>query len=284
MIIVTGAGRSGTSFTAKVLCEAGANFKGDWYDDKIRAGMEHPKVANLNKLLRAGSASSLEEAVSMLGIPEIKSELSGGVVIKDPKFMLTLDLWLAGGYEIEHIIYCARDYKEIFDSSMKSGRGGIGDINGLFIPTYESARIYFTYLERTFFNQAKAAKIPVTIISFPKSAQDFSEIEKLAFLVDKKNLRDAWEKVRTPEKIGSQTEKIPKQDEAFADSAQKDNKIKELLVNEATLIGRISELELKVAIAEKMNNASLPKKIERSFRKKFLYPIKDLFRGKVNGN
>ncbi|MGC2423710.1 MAG: hypothetical protein WA666_05080 [Nitrospirota bacterium] len=266
MIIITGIGRSGTSFTAKVLSDAGANLKGDWFDEKIRAGMEYKKVAEINNLLIQGSASSLDMAISRLGQSEIKSELSGSVIIKDPRFVLTLDLWLAAGTDVEHIVYCARDYKEIFDSSLKTGVGGVGDVsNGVFIPTFNGAKVYFTYLERMFFKLAKDHGIPITTVNFPLSAENFSEFEKLAFLADKERLRNSWEKLRRPREIGSHAARVNVPDD--------DQRLRDAFVQLSQKEQELAELKAKLAESAKVRD-SLPRKLERTFRKKLVHPVR----------
>ena len=303
MIIITGIGRSGTSFTAKVLCEAGVDFKGNWFDEKIKAGMEYDKVADLNNRLMKGLASSLDEAIAQSGAPEIKSELSGGVVVKDPRFILTLDFWLSAGFRIEHIIHCARDYREVYDSSTKSGCGIGGDlISGINILSYEGFKIFSSHAERIFFRLAAKSGIPVTTIWFPKSVNDFSEVEKLGFLVDRERLKEAWERTRRPDMVGSKAGQITEADDkqklfnAYAKLGQKEQQIRhmeqriadinlELGLKEEQLDRRADEInQLTKELSEL--KASWPKKMERTFRKKIVIPTKELFSSppKIWGN
>ena len=258
MIMITGLGRSGTSFTAKVLSEAGANFKGDWYDEAIKAGMEYSDVVQINQLLRTGEAASFDESVRHAGVGDIKSKLRDGVIIKDPKFMQTLDFWIESGINIEHIIYCSRDYREIYDSATRSGRGNIGGMDGIY--TFQGAQIYFTYLERTFFKQAAFSNIPVTRISFPKSVNDFSEIEKLSFVVGSANLKKAWEKTRNRNRVSGNVENI-----ADVDVGEK----------LAELILKVQRLEKQLFDCEKMGAF---RRLERDFRRKLLHPLKNKIR------
>jgi len=60
MIIVTGAGRSGTSMIAAIYSAAGVKVGGSW-DETVRAGLEDPEAVAINRVL----ASSL--GVSLLG-------------------------------------------------------------------------------------------------------------------------------------------------------------------------------------------------------------------------
>lgn len=258
MIIITGLGRSGTSFTAKVLCEAGAVFKGDWYNETIKAGMEHPKIVAINEFLRTGYAPSFNEAIRQAGASEIKSELKEGIIIKDPRFMQTLDFWIESGINIEHIIYCSRDYREIYDSAVRSGRGNIGGIGGIY--TFQGAQVYCVHLERTFFRQAAFSNIPITKICFPKSVNDFSEIEKLSFIASRENLKKAWEKTRDQSKISAKAENT-----ADVDLGEK--------LTELTL--KVIRLERQLSDCER---DSPLKKLERHFRKKLLYPLKQKIR------
>jgi hypothetical protein len=264
MIIVTGLGRSGTSFTAKVLSEAGARFMGEWFDENIKAGMEYPKVAAINNLLRTGGAYSIDEAISKLGMPEIKSELSEGVIVKDPKFVLTLDFWIKSGINIEHIVYCSRDYKQIFKSSIKSGRGSVGDVKAVFIPTFYGANVYFTFLERMFFKITSDAGIPVTRVHFPESTKDWAEIEKLSFIAGREKLKEAWERCKRPEMVSSGKEKEKSLSAIYAGLARKD---REYLSNAATLTDGNSP--------EGRENSM--KRLERAFRIKMVHPVRNFF-------
>lgn len=310
MIIITGIGRSGTSFTAKVLCEAGVNFKGDWFDEKIKAGMEYDKVADLNNRLMKGLAASLDEAISQGGVPEIKSELSGGVVVKDPRFILTLDFWLSAGFRIEHIIYCARDCGEVYDSSVKSGCGIGGDlISGINILSYEGFKIFSSHAERIFLNLAARFGVPVTTIWFPKSVVDFSEMEKLEFLADRERLKEAWERSRKPDMVGSKAGQITELNDkqklfnAFAKLSQKEQQTRHMEQQIRHMEQQIADISLELSLKEDQlgrradeNNklakelselkTRWPKKMERAFRKKILIPTKELFSSspKIWGN
>ncbi len=254
MIIITGIGRSGTSFTAKVLCEAGAALKGDWYDETVKAGMECPKTVRINELLRLGAASSFDEAVCQAGVGDIKSEFQDGVIIKDPKFMQTLDFWIESGINIEHIIYCSRDYREIYDSAIRSGCGNIGGVTGIY--TFHGAQVYCTHLERIFFRQAAFSNIPVTTIYFPKSVKDFSEMEKLSFIAGRENLKNAWEKTRNQSKVSANANNIA------------DVNVGEKLTE---LLRKVGRLERQLSDCENMGPL---RRLERDVRRKVLYPLK----------
>ncbi len=199
---MTGIGRSGTSFAAKVLSEAGACLKGDWFNEDIKAGMEFDSMALLNNEIMHGNAGSVDGAISNLGIENIKPLLGSGTFFKDPRFVLTFNEWMESDYEIEHIVYCKRDYREIYESSIKSGHGLAGDLEaGIVILSFSGFVSCFSYIEKSFFQTVKRAGIPVTVLDYPRSVLEFSEIEKLGPLVDVNNLKDAWEKVRNPENI-----------------------------------------------------------------------------------
>lgn len=273
MVVITGIGRSGTSFTAKVLNEAGACFKGAYFDNSIKAGMESEPMARLNNEIMFGRASTVEEAISSLGIEDFKTELEDGVFFKDPRFILTLSEWLESGYNIEHIIYCSRDYREIYQSSLASGHGMAGDPDaGIVILSYTGFVTCFSYMEKMFFRIAKQAGVPITFLYYPRSVLDFAEFEKLGSLFDLKSLKDAWLKVRKPAGlriIGSDTS----ESSGLPDISN---------LNSAALTKAISQLEQTIASKDRaiaMYESKfiyMPwlKRMGRNIRKRFLKPVK----------
>jgi len=289
MFIITGIGRSGTSFTARVLSEAGARFNSVWFDKDIKAGMEADVMAYLNNEIMHNKAASVDEAIANLGIEDIRKDLVKGIFIKDPRFLLTVNEWLESEYDIEHIIYCRRDYREIYESSATSGHGIAGNPEeGIVILTYSGFVTCFSYMEKRFFETAKRSGVPVTVLDYPKSVLDFSEIEKLGALVDPGKLKDAWEKVRNPDKlrepnaefssiwdiISNNLKEISELEQALA---EKDGFIESQKLRYENIIAKqqsvMAKYESRIVYIPWLKN------LERSVRKKIIYPVKNMFKG-----
>lgn len=200
MIIITGIGRSGTSFAAKLLDDAGANFKGSWYSTEVNAGMEYNEVVRVNQEIYHGRAKSVKEAITGLGFARLEEELGRGVMVKDPRFLMTIREWLDSGFDVEHIIYCRRKYEDIYRSSLKSGAGlgGFGP-DAISITSFSGFNACFSFAEKMFFYAAEQKGVPVTIIDFPKSLNDFSEVRKLSAFVSIEKLQGSWGRVRNPD-------------------------------------------------------------------------------------
>ena len=117
MIIITGSGRSGTSIVAKIfsLCKIDLDNVDKWHDE-VRAGLEHPEVVAINKLMFEANRKGQYYGTDWLNMAETKkiakifkpilldySKKLKGKVIKDPLFSKTLPVWIESGAEIEQV-------------------------------------------------------------------------------------------------------------------------------------------------------------------------------------
>ena len=107
MYIVTGLGRSGTSFVAQILNSCGL-FMGQYFNDEVNAGFEHPDVVRLNKKILKGDfwghTSETEEIMRVARTVR---------AAKDPRFVITLGNWVRAGASIEGVFLCRREIGEI---------------------------------------------------------------------------------------------------------------------------------------------------------------------------
>lgn len=123
MHVITGVGRSGTSFIAELFHNSGIEDMGS-YMPEIDAGYEHPDIVRINKRMISdfwGSDSDKEELI------QVADSLK---ICKDPRFMATLPRWVVAGANIESVILCLRDYDEIIDNSNKTKAGWLAFFEG----------------------------------------------------------------------------------------------------------------------------------------------------------
>lgn len=139
MKIITGSGRSGTSFVAKIINQleglAGASLV--WEED-VRAGMEEKAIVDLNKDLFEWNGIKRPYSDVWLNDHQIayaKAEIANsnfvgllntdweGKWVKDPLFSKTLKIWLEMGVHVEHIIVCTRNPHDSMASAKRTNRG-----------------------------------------------------------------------------------------------------------------------------------------------------------------
>ncbi len=80
MLIITGLGRTGTSFIARCFHDCGFDMGGQWFDDK-NAGMELFKVVKLNRKIEGGVLSG------KVCQDKIKEIFERHPIVKDPRFV-----------------------------------------------------------------------------------------------------------------------------------------------------------------------------------------------------
>jgi len=137
MIIVTGSGRSGTSFVTKALSIAGAQFPDSTpYDDTVRAGLENTDIVNLNKTIYSMNGAYDYYGVSWIRPDQedttaqilgsalrLSSDRYDGIFVKDPLFSKTIGVWAKANVNIEHVIICMRNVYDTVQSAMNTKRG-----------------------------------------------------------------------------------------------------------------------------------------------------------------
>jgi hypothetical protein len=135
VIVITGPGRSGTSFLARLYLELGFDPGGAW-DGKIRAGFEEAETVALNtEICGALQAPMGNPPSAPLGSQ--RWDLVGDLakqhrsrlheiaekheVVKDPRFCWTLGVWLEAGVPIEHVVLAFRRVDDVIESAGHAG-------------------------------------------------------------------------------------------------------------------------------------------------------------------
>ena len=174
MYIITGIGRSGTSFIGNIFHNLGYDM-GKYFPD-IDAGFENPEIAHINKILLNGNFWGTHEETEILKAVSVKYK-----VVKDPRFIITLGIWLQAKANIEGIFLCTRDYNEIIESSERTNAGTIALFNGW--PKQYRKRIMKS-LEAGIASICKKNKIEFYLIHFPDSLTNFEEIKNLNVVIN----------------------------------------------------------------------------------------------------
>lgn len=194
MRIITGIGRSGTSFVSEICKNLGYDmgFKSD--HKNINAGYELPAIVSINDtlILEQDDSKTVEIYSQMV---KVASET---VITKDPRFILTLSRWVDSGANIESILYCKRDFLDIAKSSNKSKCGMLEIFALKGWPEHTMATVAEMW-EIAFLDMAKRYGIPVDIISFPESLSNFNQVSPLKHIEsDKDKLYSIWKKTIKP--------------------------------------------------------------------------------------
>lgn len=176
LIVITGVGRCGTSFMARVFKNLGYDVRGNWYE-KRRAGFEDPDVIKINEgILKGEDHRAQIKAIS-------------GKVVKDPRFVTsakTLDQWKIRDL---FVIYMQRNPLEIVKSQKNNP-----EMN---TPTYRCFPELITQKETEFFDKLRELKIPHRVFEFPKILDNCENtIKTLEPLTGKTadEIKLAWEK------------------------------------------------------------------------------------------
>lgn len=135
MIVVTGPGRSGTSFLAELYRDLGFDPGGAW-DKKINAGREQHEIVEVNsKIYSAFNAPDNPPPIDNFGAqrwdlvaaladeygPLLHELASRFEVVKDPRFCWTLRIWLEAKAPIDHVVVSMRRLDEVQASAKLVG-------------------------------------------------------------------------------------------------------------------------------------------------------------------
>lgn len=230
MHVVTGSGRSGTSFVSQILSELGAEFLGnlDW-DKESRAGLENKEIVDINKLMFSINQLNHPHAIDWL-TPKQKDHCLNVLTpmieyidikfdakwIKDPLFTKTLDVWHSGGLKIETLVICTRNPWDMASSANKTSKG--------FSPVspYDLDQIHSEMNARAGNIRwiAESRGIEYIVVRYEHMAEDIVEMALSVFPgieieVINKLISDKW-KPRTQK---SQLPSLPKQKETQPDSS-----------------------------------------------------------------
>ena len=159
MIVITGVGRSGTSFLAQVYRELGFDPGGQWLP-AVNAGYEDDEVVSANELVAhdlgllflggprptpPGSAGGgLLASLRARGRPaspdqfdtidperlqpavdqhrdRLRAVAAAHAVVKDPRFCWTMPVWLRAGAAIDHVVLSTRAMDAVISSRRAAG-------------------------------------------------------------------------------------------------------------------------------------------------------------------
>ena len=184
MIVITGPGRSGTSFMANLYQNLGFDPGGGWEDDK-RAGLEERKVVKMNTEL-------CEELGAPIGPPprtplgkqrwdlvakladkhgkKLRKLAEERDVVKDPRFCWTLRVWVAAGAPLEHIVLTLRMVEDVIGSAAHAGmRKPVDEVSE---EQLNDARSTVTYRIGAVLTAAQESGVPYSTLWFPDYLQD----------------------------------------------------------------------------------------------------------------
>jgi len=160
-IIITGTGRSGTTFLVQLLTElkfdTGFKDKNHGYNDKAKAGMEYV----------------------------LKNEKTP-YIVKNPRFCDTLEKDIKNGFKIEHVIIPIRDLKAAVNSRVKKQGNEKGHVSGGLFDT-DNPKLQEQILTFKFYNlmfYIVKYDLKHTFIMFPKLLKEPEYLyNKMLFLL-----------------------------------------------------------------------------------------------------
>jgi hypothetical protein len=137
VIVITGPGRSGTSFLADLYRKLRFDPGGGW-DKDIRAGLEDAEIVEVNTEIcrelkapvgpppkpslgeqRWDRVSDLAERFG----PKLREIASRREVSKDPRFVWTMRVWLEAEAAIDHVVLTFRRVDDVIESAQFAGMG-----------------------------------------------------------------------------------------------------------------------------------------------------------------
>lgn len=185
MYVITGLGRSGTSFIAEIFHNLGYDM--GIYNPQIDAGYEHAQIVAHNSRIMTAYPAPIIDA-------DLQACAKEMVIAKDPRFMLALQAWVRAEADIEGVFLCQRDYQDIVESTRKSHAG----LMDLFVWMDESKLLDFMQmLESQFILLCIQNKIPIYRMYFPWTIEDFRMVTPLNIIIrDENKLKEIWEQTR----------------------------------------------------------------------------------------
>jgi len=176
--LITGTGRSGTTFLAHVLHNAGLDFGDSSPEgigsegDPVGGGMEHSQFATLNaKLMYDINHFPLEQIIEN-NSDAMKQKWPQ--YIKDPRYLITWPIWEKVSMRPQHVFFCTRNTESTNQSIFQTTNWNIENPSVLYMHFYECL-LYV--LEK---------EIPHTFVHYPRLAKDKTYAEKTlgAFIED----------------------------------------------------------------------------------------------------
>lgn len=190
MHIITGLGRSGTTFIAEIFRNLGYEM-GSYYNEEVNAGYENSEVAQINKRIMIGDYWGKSHEIEEMRMVAQKYK-----VVKDPRFIFTLGIWLQAAAEIQSVFLCSRKLSEIVESSERTNAGNLAMFNAYPL----SLKLKFARLfEKNFKALLNHYHINWHIIKYPESVKSFNNVKRLELIEpDTSKLKEAWGKARKP--------------------------------------------------------------------------------------
>ena len=211
MIVITGVGRSGTSFLAQVYRELGFDPGGRW-QPAINAGYEDDEVVSANELVahdlgllflggprpmpRVKGVRGRLASVRAHGRPAARDQfdtidprrLAPAVerhqdnlrkvaathdVVKDPRFCWTMPVWLRSAAAIDHVVLSTRSMDAVIGSRRSAGH--------LRYRTESAASNELTYALGVCLGAIAEHEIPHSIVRFPHVVDRPEQLATLPF-------------------------------------------------------------------------------------------------------
>jgi hypothetical protein len=184
VIVITGPGRSGTSFMADLYRNLGFDPGGGWEDDK-RAGLEERDVVKMNTKLceelgapigpppRTALGKQRWDRVAELADKhgkKLRKLAESRDVVKDPRFCWTLRVWVAAGAPISHIVLTLRKVEDVIGSAAHAGmRKPVDEVSS---EQLNDARSTVTYRIGAVLTAAAESGLPYSTLWFPGYLSD----------------------------------------------------------------------------------------------------------------
>ena len=163
--VISGAGRSGTTFLAHCFLEAGFDLGGGTpasIGDKYRpagGGLEHCLFTMINDQVH----HLIQEGKSFKSIAEELSEMmnfSWPQVVKDPRFTATIEAWGEAGFLPKHLFFCIRDPEQTIKSMENA------------FTWFKEGQRYDFFWQYNLLSYCLKKDIPITFVLFPRIGRD----------------------------------------------------------------------------------------------------------------
>lgn len=171
-IMVTGTGRSGTTFLTRLFLQAGydcGNLSLDSIGKQnkpVGGGLEHLGFNKVNNAIR----KDLSENKSIAEIADSREEEMKGpwpAVVKNPAFLATWPVWEKANIRPRHMFLCVRDHKATMKSAEQT-------------TTWNTKNLSMLYLRfHKIFLYCLSQDIPYTVVHYPRIGQDQEYAERI---------------------------------------------------------------------------------------------------------
>jgi hypothetical protein len=214
LIVITGPGRSGTSFLADLYRKLKFDPGGGW-DKNIRAGLEDAETVELNtQICRDLAAPVGPPPKPALGqqrwhlVPELAEKYGPAMhalaakreVTKDPRFVWTLRVWLEAKAAIDHVVLTFRRVDDVIGSAQYAGMGQPKEN----VEQVDQSRSVIIYRMGSVTTAVGEYKQPHSLLWFPDYLSDPDHLyDNLVFPrpVDRERFMKVFKKTVNPEHV-----------------------------------------------------------------------------------